>query len=112
MWEIQWTGYYPCLCAGEWIIKYNNIALEIPKDIKTNHMNTYGEYNKWSFNEDWNEEWEVYQDGLIFEKWILQNKEWLNPEFERLNIPESELRELYNSINSCDWRHGSCGGCI
>lgn len=29
--QVEWTGCYPCLCHGEWIIKYNDIELYVPE---------------------------------------------------------------------------------
>lgn len=44
--EVKWTGSYPGLCCGKWIIKYNGIKLEVPEERKNNHMNTYGYIQK------------------------------------------------------------------
>lgn len=111
-WNVEWTGSYPCLCYGEWIIKYKDTKLELPEDIKDVSMNTYGEYESWHFDEDYMEVFESYTDGLKFNEWYESNKEWLNKLFSDYNIPISELESLYEAIQSQDFRTGSCGGCI
>lgn len=104
----EWTGKYPCLCQGEWIITVGGENVNLPEEIKTSHMNTFGTYDTWSFGEDWSEEWESYEDGLTFGPWAEANTWWLKD----LNLSDSELRNLYAAINEEDWRHNSCGGCI
>jgi hypothetical protein len=111
-WEVKWTGEYPCLCYGEWIIKYRNDKLELPEDIKGESMNTYGEYESWHFDEDYMEEFDSYEDGLGYKEWVDKNKEWLTELFNKYNIPLTELEDLYKGIQSQDFRTGSCGGCI
>jgi hypothetical protein len=111
-WEAEWTGSYPCLCSGEWIIKYKGIDLKLPEDIKKSSMNTYGEYQSWHFDENYMEQFDSYTDGLNFEDWKTSNGEWLKELFNQYNISESELENLYKAIQSEDFRNGSCGGCI
>ena len=36
------------------------------------------------------------------------NKEWLN----KITTDHSTQAEIYEVINSQDWRYGECGGCI
>lgn len=45
--EAKWTGSYPCLCSGEWILKINNIDVSnlIPEELRTSSMNTFGSYS-------------------------------------------------------------------
>lgn len=109
MFEVEWTGEWPSLCCGKWIIKKNGVDVsdKIPESLRENDMNTYGTYDSWHFDEDYMEEWESYSDGLDAEEWIANNP-WI------LNIcsTEEEEYELFEAIQDQDWRHGSCGGCI
>ena len=103
----EWTGKWPCLCFGEWIIKINGREIELPEEKRTSPMHTFGTYASWSFNAGWSEEWSNYEDGLTFEPWLEDNA-WVGD----LDLTPDEQRQLYDAINACDWRHGSCGGCI
>lgn len=107
MFEVEWTGEWPCLCSGEWIIKKNGVVVNIPEHNRKSSMNTFGTYSSWHFNEDWLEEFDDYEDGEHFEEWIIDNP-WV------LDIASTieEQKELYSKIQQQDWRHGSCGGCI
>lgn len=111
---VEWTGCYPCLCHGEWIIKYDGIELTIPEEWKDVPMDTYGEFGRWHFDEDYMEEWDYYEDGWEKDIWINRNLYWVKPMFEEHNIEITDelLSELYDKIQDEDWRHGSCGGCI
>ncbi len=113
MFDIEWTGSYPCLCFGEWVIKYKEKILELPEDIEKRNMGTYGEYTSWHF-EDWLEVFESYTDGLCEGAWIETNIEWIEPLFNRHSIPLTDdvLHEFYTKIQENDFRSGSCGGCI
>ena len=105
---VKWTGAYPNLCSGEWIITVGGEKVELPDKVRTSPMWTRGAYNTWTFNKDWQEVWSQYEDGLDFEPWLHENNSWLS----RLNLSSEEERALYNAISAEDWRHGSCGGCI
>ena len=109
MFEVEWTGKWPCLCYGEWIIKKNGVDVSdvILDDKDSEPMYTFGEYESWYFDDSWNEEWDSFCDGMHMNEWIAHN-EWTNLICES---PE-EFEELYDKINACDWRYGSCGGCI
>lgn len=111
---VEWTGSYPCLCHGEWIIKYEGIELTIPEDKKDRPMNTFGEYDTWYFGEDYYEEWESYTDGLEKDDWIRFNLHWIEPMFNEyhIEITDELLSELFDKIQEEDWRYNSCGGCI
>lgn len=110
MFNVYWTGNYPCLCHGEWQIFHNgeNVSSLIPEELAHSEMNTYGSYSRWFFDENYSESAEFYNDGLTCEDWIAQNREWI------ANICESEeeMIELFSAIQENDWRHESCGGCI
>ena len=90
--EAKWTGDYPNLCSGQWILKVNNIDVShlIPEDLRNEPMNTYRDYMSWNFTPDWEVENNYYEDGLFCDEWV----------------------EIYEAINSQDWRYGECGGCI
>lgn len=107
--EAKWTGKYPCLCYGEWILKVNNIDVShlIPNELRTSSMDTLGTYSSWHF-ENWEEVFDSYEDGLDCEDWINENKEWLNKISTNLSVQEN----IYYAIRSEDFRSGSCGGCI
>lgn len=110
--EVKWTGVYPCLCFGEWIIKHNGIELEIPEERKHKHMNTYGVYSE--ITDYMTEEEEEYYDGLEYNDWITENADWVIDMFNKSEIFPNEtiIKELYEKIQGQDWRSGSCGGCI
>jgi len=108
--SVQWTGGWPCFCHGEWIITIDGEKVELPKDVRTSQMGTFGKHSRWSFGGEsgWEEEWETYEDGLTFEPWLEANLWWVAD----LHLTPSEQKELYDAINEKDWRHGECGGCI
>lgn len=108
--QVEWTGYYPALCNGEWIIKYNDIELTVPDDRKYSCMNTYNRYEEYGIEGDCY----FYDDGLDELEWIEANESWITKMFEEYDIEVDEelLLELYNKIRLEDWRYGSCGGCV
>ena len=112
--NVEWTGSYPCLCHGEWIISYDGIRLTVPEDVREDHMNTYGEYGRWYFDEEYMEEWEYYTDGYEEDVWIENNIDWIKSMFQEhgIEVTDELLSELFAQIQINDWRHGSCGGCI
>lgn len=107
--EAKWTGNYPNLCSGRWILKVNNkdVSHLIPNELRNEPMNTYNTYRSWHFV-NWEETWNSYEEGLFCDEWIKENKEWLNKISTDLIIQ----KEIYEAINSQDWRYGECGGCI
>ena len=104
--EAKWSGKYPNLCYGVWSIFVDDIDYSdyIPKEIRHSPMRTYGFYSEWSFDDDYGEVWEKYEDGLHFDEWVKQN-DWVK------NIP-ANLFDIYCAFSLEDWRHNSCGGCI
>ena len=38
--KVEWTGSYPCLCFGEWVVKYKEQELELPEEIASESMDT------------------------------------------------------------------------
>lgn len=107
--EVEWTGSWPNLCFGEWIITINGKTLQ---GVNNNPMGTYGSYSTWSFGDDWIEEWEEYEDGCYWGDTLPNNLEMalrlagFNPNDENL------IESLYEKVQEKDWRHNSCGGCI
>jgi hypothetical protein len=114
--KVEWTGKYPNLCSGRWIITANDKHLTIPSAFVNSNMGTFKDYNTWSFGDDWLEVWDSYPDGDEFEIWIFNNRSWIYEAFKSAGLVDEltfeDLRTLYNEINKQDWRHNSCGGCI
>ena len=54
-------------------------------------------------------QFEDYYDGLKFKEWKEQYSDLL---FKLGIVDDQEAQSLYSKIQKCDWRHGSCGGCI
>ena len=106
--KVEWTGSYPCLCSGRWVITIdgNDVSDCIPVDLQGSPMNTENDYRQWHF-EDWEVVWETVHQGLPFDAWLAKNQ-WV----KSLPINSSQYEELYDAISYCDWIHGSCGGCI
>lgn len=104
----KWTGKFPNLCMGEWILLKDNkdYSEYIPEDLRTSYMNTYGTYAEWHFV-NWLEEWNSYTDGLNEKEWIEQNKEWL-----KSIGPTEDFPLIFRAFQESDWRYSSCGGCI
>lgn len=113
MFTVKWTGGYPNLCSGDWIVEHDGKIVTLPEDRVSESMGTFGTYSSWHF-EDWDDVWEDYEDGLGFEDWIVTNKNWVDKMFDEHGIKKSEkeYQDLFDSFQANDWRHGSCGGCI
>lgn len=77
--EIEWTGKWPCLCYGEWILTIDgeDKSSFIPEELRRSDMGAFGTYSSWHF-ENWNEVFEDYQDGMKCDEWIEHNKYWLD----------------------------------
>lgn len=108
--EAIWTGSYPNLCRGEWmlLIDEKDVSNKIPEDYRDEPMYTNGVYSRWRFGNHWKEEWEQYEDGLGCKEWIEENKEWL----DNITKDENDQKDIYFAFQLNDWRYGSCGGCI
>ena len=103
--KVEYTGEYPNLCGGKWIIEVNGKTIFM-KD----NMGTYGEYSSWSFDDDYSECSDVYIDGLQFNNW--QNSERGKEVLSQFELTDKEKYELFLAIQNKDFRIGSCGGCI
>jgi len=111
--KAEWSGGYPNLCHGEWTITCDGKKLTIPKDRVNEDMGTYITYQTWHF-EDWQEVFEPTDGGLYFDEWVMENHSWIDLAFDELETEKTEenYKKLYDAIQSEDFRHGSCGGCI
>ena len=106
--EAVWTGKWPCLCHGEWILTIDGREINLPENVKDSPMNTEGTYEKWQFENGYEEVWETYTNGLPFDDWAMKNQSWLS----EITTDRELQREIYLAFQAHDWRHGSCGGCI
>lgn len=117
--KVEWTGKYPNLCSGEWIITVDDDKiLELPHEVKRGNMNTKGEYSSWRFSGgNYDVNWSSDTHGLDSENWIKVHKHTWKKIFKKNNIYnkdtfKEDFYDLYYELNSNDWRSGSCGGCI
>ena len=105
--SVEWTGSYPNLCRGKWMISIDKKRLS---DLIHEPFNTSGNYQSWHFD---------YTDGLNEAEWIdsvrlfdMNNlKQSLNNAGFDVN-DDNLMTELYYKIQEKDFRTGSCGGCI
>lgn len=107
--NVSYSGGYPSMCFGEWTITIDSIDLNYEES-----MGTFGSYGSWSFV-DWLEEWEYYEDGLHFTEWVEigRGKEIIHDlKSNGIELTNEEKLELFEKVQSRDWRHNSCGGCI
>lgn len=102
--EVMWTGEWPCLCSGEWILKINGEDKSdlIPDKLRTSPMGTYGTYEKWYFDKHWNDVTKSYKNGLKCDKWINENRYWLN----NISVVDKVQKQLYEAFRANDWRYG------
>lgn len=77
-------------------------------------MNTLGVYYEQEIDEDSEEIWLSYLDGLNKEDWYKENYNWVQVMFHSkgIEITTELLDKLYYKIQENDWRKKSCGGCI
>ncbi len=108
--KATWSGKYPCLCVGEWTLYLDGVDVSdvIPQILRISPMGTRKEYAAVRFDENCNETYEYYWDGLSAKKWIRKNLYWVT----KICKTWGEAFELYHAINDADWRHSSCGGCL
>jgi len=108
---VEYTGEFPNLCFGDWIIRIGEERIILPSN---EHFNTKGTYSTWHFDEDYSEVFEDYEDGEAFEAWVTDIPNGLQGalELQGFKVTESLLRELYVKIQPVDFRTSSCGGCI
>ena len=114
--SVEWTGAYPNLCRGKWMIAINKKRL---LDLIHEPFNTSGNYQSQNFDNNWSVHWDYYDDGLNEEEWIDSVRLFdMNNLKQSLieagfDVNDDELMsELYSQIQEKDFRTGSCGGCI
>lgn len=118
-WQVEWTGSYPCLCSGEWVVYKNGVEIDMHgcpfceiSEIDgyeyrdDSPARTLGTYSSWHF-EDWLEVSEYYEDGLDCDSWCKEYADWL-----RTIAPVSEWRTIFEEFQKEDWRYNSCMGCV
>lgn len=130
-WKTEWTGSYPNLCSGSWILYKDGVEIPLTEsfpfgedwvseeeakeefeDGKAGFLyftpaDTFGTYSTWHF-EDWMEVFEDYEDGLLVDAWIKEYKDWLM----EIDPSGNDWKDIYAAFCENDWRHNSCGGCI
>lgn len=104
--EVEWTGGWPALCCGEWVVKIDGKRVNDPP-FQGEPAGTFGVYESWYFD-DWIEKFEEYEDGMSKEDWFDENFVWL----KKVDPSGEKWDELYEAFQNEDWRYGSCGGCI
>nr|WP_136250007.1 hypothetical protein [Ningiella ruwaisensis] len=106
--QAKWTAQGHTLCLGHWEIQYQGKAIELPQQIKENHMDTFGIFS-WLYPDD-----EDFAEGLELADWIAEKADWLIELFDAHDIPfeEQTIAQFYEAVNKSDWRCGSCGGCM
>jgi len=112
--KAKWSGEYPNLCSGQWSISIDGVDI-FGMDFTFSKMGTYGRYKSWEFNDDGDEEWHEDIRGRKLEGWIISKKgsAVLSAIAKHdITLTEEETEDLFNKISACDFRHGSCGGCI
>lgn len=111
-WDVEWTGSWPTLCFGKWIVRKNGVEVDAGDlPFQGEPAGTLGDYSSWSFDSDWEVEDHTSEDGLGVDEWIRRYGEAIA---ERLPLDDvdADLRALYWAFNEHDFRPGSCGGCI
>ena len=103
----SWTGKYPNLCSGHWELFCNGEQLNIYIPFYQNPADTFGEYSRWYFDEDWMDCWDTYEEGEKQDEWIAHFHDWLDS-----FAPAEDWPAIYEAFQLNDWRHMSCGGCI
>lgn len=108
--SLTWSGGDWSLCCGLWTLRVGqtDCSWVMPEDVRGSCMGTRGTYSRWVFGDDYLEEWETYEDGVGERDWIERNRPWLS----LVSDDPAVLSALYASAQACDFRPGSCGGCI
>lgn len=65
--SVQWTGTYPALCYGEWIISIDGKSLE---NLGNDHFATYNEYRSVYMNGDYDTVEDYYDAGFVLQEWL------------------------------------------
>lgn len=115
--NVSYDGKYPSYCMGVWKITIGDKEFKTEK-YQSEEFGTYGIFQTWHFDKDWNMHWDSYEDGNHLEEWVETVKEedtnglytWLKANFKEEEI-DGLLYRLYGHIQSRDYRGNSCGGC-
>lgn len=107
-WYASWSGSYPCLCFGEWMLYHNGEEIDVEIPFQNEPADTFGEYIEWYFDEDYIENEKYYEDGLDEEEWIKENIEYL----KQVTDDNKQYEYIYKAFQENDWRYGSCMGCV
>lgn len=111
---VQWTGFFPNLCRGEWklFINQEDLSHLIPEEKRTKSMHIEGaSYLDFDIDLDDDELdalYKKYENGLTCEEWIEDNKDWL----VNLPIDKERWNELYECFKKYDFVTNTCGGCL
>lgn len=115
--DVEWTGQYPSLCCGSWIIEIDGKRL---KNLENNPFDTKKEYNFWKWSES--DEWDTIRysevQGLDLGEWVdcvkYNNLNNLRDSLisAGFKITNELLIELFENINIEDFQMHTCGGCI
>ena len=99
----RWTGSYPCLCCGTWILKVNgkNVSEKIPDELRHEPMGTYGTYSYWYFA-GWEEKFKEYQDGMKCERWVEANKAGWTQSVQTLQSREKSMQRFRRTTSGSD----------
>lgn len=105
--ECEWTGAWPCLCSGQWILFVDGVDMSDTIPFQGEPAGTFGEYASWHFDEDYLEVWDSYKSGRGCDEWCKEYAEWLGS-----IAPSEDWPIVFAAFSEYDWRHGECGGCI
>lgn len=117
---VEWTGSYPTLCSGKWIITIDGkeIINKSNSKIFKNSMNTARMYtSSWYIPEKGRGAkcFESSNYGLFHPLWRKSELcENLLKAFQEndITLTEDEIELLWQELSKKDFRLGSCGGCI
>lgn len=106
-WKASWSGRYPNLCSGEWVLFKDGNVVDTDIPFQGESANTFGSYDYWYFNSEYMEDWKSYVNGMQKDEWCEEYKDWLST----IALQE-EWEDIYFAFQENDWREMSCGGCI
>lgn len=95
-------------CDLTWIIVIGgkDVSHYIPKELRTNSMNTYNLYS--TLRSDSYDEYDEEYGGLQESEWISENIEWLN----EISLDPEIHKKLFQEIQKQEFTGcAECGGC-
>jgi hypothetical protein len=120
--SVEWTGSYPNLCSGKWIITIDgNEIIDNSKEqgnydsALLSNMGTEGTYQSWHFDDNYSEVFEDYDAGYHFEEWYnSKSGKFLKKTIDNntREMSKADMNYLFAELQKKDWRSNSCGGCI